>query len=129
MGLGLCNAPANFTRLMTYVLDPFIHQFVIVYLDDICIYSKSLEEDLDHIRQVLTILRKNKLFIKWLNVSGLNGKPNTLALLLGIVTSEHPLRKSQQLKIGLYPKRRSRLNLLLLSVRFIGSLFTTLRTV
>ncbi len=46
------------------ILDPFIHQFGIVYLDDICVYSKSPEEHLDHIRQVLTTLRKNKLFIK-----------------------------------------------------------------
>jgi len=64
MGFGLCNAPATITRLMTHVLDPFIHQFVIVYLDDICIYSRSPEEHLDHLRQVLMALRKNKLFIK-----------------------------------------------------------------
>ena len=63
IGFGLCNAPATFKRLMTHVLDPFIHQFAIVYLDDICIYSKSPEEHLDHIRQVLMALRKNKLFI------------------------------------------------------------------
>jgi hypothetical protein len=50
MGFSLCNAPATFTRLMTHVLDPFIHQLVIVYLDDICIYSKSPKEHLDHIR-------------------------------------------------------------------------------
>ena len=54
------NALATFTRLMTHVLDPFKHQFVIVYLDDICIYSKSMEEHLDHIRQVLMALRQNK---------------------------------------------------------------------
>jgi hypothetical protein len=53
-----------FTRLMTNVLDPFIHQFDIVYLDDICIYSKSAEEHLDHLRQVLMALRKNKFLIK-----------------------------------------------------------------
>ena len=59
MGVGLCNAPATFTRLMTHVLDPFKHQFVIVYLDDICIYSKSPVEHLDHIRHVLLMaLRK-----------------------------------------------------------------------
>jgi len=63
MGFGLCNAPATFSRLMTHVLDPCIHVFVIVYLDDICIYSKSAEVHLDHLRKVLTILRENKLFI------------------------------------------------------------------
>ena len=49
MGFGLCNAPATFTLLMAHVLDPCIHVFVIVYLDDICIYSKSAEEHLDHL--------------------------------------------------------------------------------
>ncbi len=43
MGFGLCKAPATFTRLMPHVLDPCIHLFVIVYLDYICIYSKSTE--------------------------------------------------------------------------------------
>jgi hypothetical protein len=46
------------------VLDPYMHLFVIVYLDDICIYSNSPEEHLAHIRKVLTKLRANKLFIK-----------------------------------------------------------------
>ena len=49
---------------MTHVLDPVIPLFVIVYLDDIYIYSKSAEEHLDHIRKVLTTLRENKLCIK-----------------------------------------------------------------
>jgi hypothetical protein len=64
MGFGLCNAQSTCTRLMTHVLDPFIDQFVIVYLDDICIYSKSPEEHLDHLRQILMALRNNKLFDK-----------------------------------------------------------------
>ena len=64
MGFGLCNALATFTRRMTHVLNPFTHLFVIVYLDDICIYSKSAEEYLDHLRKVLTTLRENNFFIK-----------------------------------------------------------------
>jgi hypothetical protein len=64
MGFGLCNAPATFTRLMTHVMDPYIHILVIVYLDDICIYSNIPEEHLAHVRKVLTKLRENKLFIK-----------------------------------------------------------------
>ena len=64
MGFGLCNAPTTLTRLMTHVLDPFIHLFVIVYLDDIYIYSKSLNEHLDHLCKVLRALRENKSLIK-----------------------------------------------------------------
>jgi len=60
MRLGLCSAPSTFTRLMTHALDAFIHQLVIVYLDAFCIYSKSPEENLDHIRQVLMALRTKK---------------------------------------------------------------------
>ena len=64
MGFGLCNPLATFTCLVTHVLDPFIHLFVIVYLDDTCIYSKSAEEHLGHIRKVMTAIQENKLFIK-----------------------------------------------------------------
>ena len=64
MTFGLCNSLATFTHLMTRVLDMCIHRFVIVYMDVICIYSKSPEYHLDHIQQVLMALRKNKLFIK-----------------------------------------------------------------
>jgi hypothetical protein len=64
MRFDLCNAPATLTRLMTHVMDPFIHKFVIVYVDDNFMYSKSQEEHFYHIRQVLTALRKNKIFVK-----------------------------------------------------------------
>jgi hypothetical protein len=50
-GFGLFDAPAFFTRLKTHVLDPFIHVFLIVYLDDIYIYSKWAKEHLDHLRK------------------------------------------------------------------------------
>jgi hypothetical protein len=64
MGFGLCNAPPTFTLLITHISNPFIHKLVIVYLDEICIYSKSPEKHLDHIRQVLMALRKNRIIIK-----------------------------------------------------------------
>jgi len=54
MGFGLCNAPSTFTRFWTHVLDPFIHLFVIVYLDDKCMYSKSAEENLDHLQKAIS---------------------------------------------------------------------------
>lgn len=61
---GLTSAPATFMRLMNDTLMPYLDKFVIVYLDDICIYSKTPEEHLDHVRKVLTLLRQEKLIGK-----------------------------------------------------------------
>ncbi|KAI5316881.1 hypothetical protein L3X38_036588 [Prunus dulcis] len=61
MPFGLCNAPATFMRLMNEVLRPFIDDFVIVYLDDILIFSVTWEDHLHHIAQVLEVLRTNQL--------------------------------------------------------------------
>ena len=61
---GLTSAPATFMRLMNDTLMPYLDKFVIVYLDDICIYSKTPEEHLDHLRKVLTLLQQEKLIGK-----------------------------------------------------------------
>ena len=61
---GLTSAPATFMRLMNDTLMPYLDKFVIVYLDDICVYSKTPEEHLDHLRKVLTLLRQEKLIGK-----------------------------------------------------------------
>jgi hypothetical protein len=53
MPFGLCNAPATFQRMMNDILLDFLHKFVTVYFDDVCIYNRTLEEHLEHMRLVL----------------------------------------------------------------------------
>ena len=62
MPFRLTNAPSTFMRLMHHVLRPFIRKCVVVYFDDILIYSLSLEDHEKHVRQVLETLRKEKLY-------------------------------------------------------------------
>ncbi|KAI3412628.1 Hydrolase_4 domain-containing protein [Psidium guajava] len=64
MPFGLTNAPATFCTLMNKVLQPFLDQFVVVYLDDIVIYSRTLEEHIKHIKQVFQVLREHELYVK-----------------------------------------------------------------
>ena len=64
MPFGLTNAPATFCTLMNKIFHPFLDKFVVVYLDDIVIYSNTLEEHLDHLRKVFRLLRQNELYVK-----------------------------------------------------------------
>jgi transposase InsO family protein len=61
---GLTNAPASFSNMMLKVLDPVLDKWVVVYLDDILIYSKTKAEHLRHIRSVLALLRQHGLYAK-----------------------------------------------------------------
>ena len=73
MPFGLTNAPTAFMDLMNHVFRPHVDQFVVVFIDDILVYSKDREDNDTHLRVVLKTLRKEQLYAKlskcefWLN--------------------------------------------------------------
>ncbi|XP_074376843.1 uncharacterized protein LOC141718357 [Apium graveolens] len=64
MPFGLCNAPSCFMRLMNEVLRPLLNKFIVVYLDDILVYSRDKFEHMHHLRLLFEKLRDQKLFGK-----------------------------------------------------------------
>ena len=69
MSFGLTNAPAAFMSLMNGIFKTYLDLFVIVFIDDILIYSKSRKEHEEHLKIVLEMLKEKKLYAKSPSVS------------------------------------------------------------
>jgi len=64
MPFGLYNAPSTFQSLVNNIFKPFLHKFVLIFFDDIWIYSKTWESHVDHVDKCLKLLREHQLFLK-----------------------------------------------------------------
>ncbi|GKF80901.1 putative reverse transcriptase domain-containing protein [Tanacetum coccineum] len=65
MPFGLTNAPAVFMDFMNRVCKPYLDKFIIVFIDDILIYSKSKQEHEEHLKIILELLKKEELYVKF----------------------------------------------------------------
>ncbi|XP_058762994.1 uncharacterized protein LOC131636407 [Vicia villosa] len=65
MPFGVTNAPAVFMDYMNRVFQPYLDQFVVIFINDILIYSRTIEEHMEHLRIVLSVLREKQLFAKF----------------------------------------------------------------
>ena len=64
MPFGVTNAPGVFMKYMNRIFHPFLDHFMVVFIDDILVYSKSEEEHVEHLRIVFRVLKEKKLFAK-----------------------------------------------------------------
>lgn len=63
MPFGLMNAPTTFQSLIKEVFDTYLHKFILVFFDDILVYSSNLDQHVSHLRLVLGLLIKHQLFV------------------------------------------------------------------
>lgn len=98
MPFGLTNAPAAFMDLMHGEFGPYLDRFVVIFIDDVLIYSKTAEEHEQHLRTVLQLLREKQLYAK---LSKCDFWPSpTSAILFLQMGSALTLRRWQQWQIG-----------------------------
>lgn len=64
MPFRLCNSSAIFARVMNHIFRPFLDDFVLVYLDDIPVFNRRWEDHVNHVKRVLNVLQKEKLYVK-----------------------------------------------------------------
>eukprot|EP00253_Pinus_taeda_P022340 PITA_22340 len=101
MPFGICNAPSTFQSLMNHLIKPYLRKFVLVFFNEILIYSCTWAAHLQHVDLLLQLLRKHKLFVKMSKCSFGMEEVEYLGTLWGMKVSRLTPKRSKQCRIGL----------------------------
>ena len=105
--MGLCNSPGTFMELMNYVFEKQLDKFVIVFLDDVLVFSKDLQTHERQMREVLQILREQRLYAKLEKCDLVRKEVEFLGHLLGEDGLRQETGKVQSIKDWKTPKEKS----------------------
>ena len=122
MPMGLSEAPGTFVRLMHHVLRPYIGVFVVVYFDDILVFSKTMKEHINHVKSVFQTLRKESLYANLKNALLALTKWFSWVLLYLPRVSMLMKRRLRQLKLGPNPPICNKCVVFLVLQDFIATL-------